>query len=121
VSLGFFADQCIPESVIKSLQSAGHEVQRLKDHLPVDAPDTNVIEKAQELNAILVSLDGDFADIVNYPPGRYKGIISLQIENHPEIMPSLLQTLNSYLSSHDDMSHYSGKLLIAEAHRIRRR
>jgi predicted nuclease of predicted toxin-antitoxin system len=121
VSLKFFADQCISESIIKSLQSAGHEVQRLKDHLPVDAADSNVIEKAQELDAILVSLNGDFADIVNYPPDQYKGIISLQIENHPEIMPSLLKNLNSYLSSHDDMSHYSGKLLIAEAHRIRRR
>ena len=89
--------------------------------MPADSLDANVISKAQELDAILLSLNGDFADIVNYPPEHFKGIVSLQIENHPEIMPSLLKTLKTYLSTHDNMEHYSGKLLIAEAHRIRRR
>jgi hypothetical protein len=34
-----------------------------------------VISEAQELDAILISLNGDFADIVTYPPEKYKGII----------------------------------------------
>jgi predicted nuclease of predicted toxin-antitoxin system len=121
VSLRFFADYCVPESVVQALIKIGYEVHRLKEYLPIDASDTAVITKAQELEAILISLNGDFADIVNYPPLDYKGIISLQIENHPEILPGLLVTLNAYLTNHDDMKHYAGKLLIAEVHRIRRR
>jgi len=64
-------------------------------------------------------LDGDFTDIVIYPPEKYMGIISLQIKNHPEITPQLMERLNKYLSSHQEMNHYKGKLLIIEAHRIR--
>jgi hypothetical protein len=70
-------------------------------------------------NAILVSLNGDFADIVSYPPAIYKGIVALQVRNHPEVIPQLLSRLKDYLSSHPDMKHYKGKLLLVEAHRIR--
>lgn len=66
-------------------------------------------------------MNGDFADIVTYPPVKYKGIVALQVRNHPEILPQLLERLRAYLSAHDDMEHYSGKLLIAETHRVRSR
>ena len=47
-----------------------------------------VIAKAQEIDAILLSLNGDFADIVNYPPTNYRGIVALQMRNHSEILPN---------------------------------
>jgi len=81
--------------------------------------DSVVILKAQELDSILVSLNGDFADIVTYPPANYRGIIALQVGNHPEIIPQLMATLKDYLSAYPDMSHYKGKLLLVEVHRIR--
>lgn len=121
MSLRFFADHCVPGSVIQTLLDAGHEVLRLRDHIPADSPDQLVISKAQELDAILLSLNGDFADIVTYPPARYKGIVALQVRNHPEFIPQLLARLSAYLWAHRDMGHYSGKLLIAETHRIRSR
>jgi hypothetical protein len=57
----------------------------LRDHK--NSPDESVIAKAQELNAILLSLNGDFADIVRYPPAQFDGIVALQIRDHPEIIP----------------------------------
>ncbi len=78
-----------------------------------------VIAKAQELDAILISLNGDFADITTYPPSRYKGIIALQVKNHPEVIPTLIRRLTSYLTAHPDMSSYRGRLFLAEGHRIR--
>jgi len=36
--------------------------------MPTDSPDSIVLSKAQQLDAVLVSLNGDFADIVTYPP-----------------------------------------------------
>jgi hypothetical protein len=66
-------------------------------------------------------LNGDFADIVTYPPARYYGIVALQVRNHPEIIPQLLERLKAYLSAHENMEQYSGKLLLVEAHRIRSR
>jgi predicted nuclease of predicted toxin-antitoxin system len=117
--LKLFADQCVPGSVIQTLRNAGCEVFVLKDHIPTDSADPVVISKAQGLDSILISLDGDFADIVNYPPKQYKGIIALQIRNHPEIIPQLMLRLTDYLSNNQDMDHYIGKLFLVEAHRIR--
>ncbi len=93
MALRFFADHCVSNLVIQSLQQPGHLLLRLKDHLPVESPDSIVLAKAQELNAILLSLNGDFADIVTYPPSRFKGIVALQVRNHSEITPQLMARL----------------------------
>jgi predicted nuclease of predicted toxin-antitoxin system len=117
--LRFFADHCISNFIIKTLRDAGYQVFQLKDYIPIDSPDQAVISKAQELNSILISLDGDFADIVTYPPANYKGIIALQVRNHPEIILRLITRMKDYLSANADMNHYQGKLVLVEVHRIR--
>ena len=119
MGLRFFADQCVPNPVIDALRDAGHEVLRLREHIPPDSPDAAVIATARELDAVLVSLNADFVDIVTYPPSGYKGIVALQVRNHPEALPQLLSRLKIYLSEHPEMGHYQGKLLLVEAHRIR--
>src|SRR5437762_10726380 len=85
MALRFLADHCVSNFIIHTLQDAKHEVLRLRDLLPVESKDAVVIAKAQEINAVLLSLNGDFADIVTYPPNRYKGIVALQLRNHVEI------------------------------------
>ena len=119
MALRFFADHCISNFIIKTLQEAGNEVFRLRDYISTDSADQIVISKAQELNSILISLNGDFADIVSYPPANFKGIISLQVKNHPEIIPQIITRLNGYLCSYPSMNHYKGKLFVVEVHRIR--
>ena len=119
MGLKFFADQCVPNAVIDALNDVDYEVFRVKDYIPIESPDSAVISKAQELDAILISLNGDFADIVAYPPAKYKGIIALQVRNHPEILPQMMAKLKYYLSTQPDMTYYVGKLLLVEVHRIR--
>jgi predicted nuclease of predicted toxin-antitoxin system len=63
MALRFLADHCISNTIIRALHAA-HEVVRLRDVLPVESPDMIVIAKAQEIDAILLSMNGDFADIV---------------------------------------------------------
>jgi len=84
MALRFLGDHCISNFIIQTLREANHEVVRLRDVLPVESSDDVVIAKAQEIDAILLSLNGDFADIVRYPPSNYKGIVALQMRNHPE-------------------------------------
>lgn len=91
----------------------------LREHLPTDSPDPAVIEKAQQLSCLLLSVNGDFTDIVKYPPRNYRGIVSLQVRNHPEVLPQIVASLTRYLYDHPDMSHYRGKLFLFEAHRVR--
>ena len=89
MALRFLADHCISNFIVQTLRDAKYEVFRLRDLLPVDSSDAVVIAKAQEVNAILLSLNGDFADIVTYPPRNYGGIVALQMRNHSEILPHL--------------------------------
>jgi predicted nuclease of predicted toxin-antitoxin system len=119
VSLRLFADHCVSNFVIRYLRDAGNEVLRLKDFIPPESPDDAVILEAQRLNSLLLSHNGDFADIVSYPPGNYQGIITLQVRNHPEVLPYLLETFRKYCSANPEMDHYRGKLFIVEADRIR--
>ncbi len=82
MSLRFVADHCISRSIIQLLKEEGYTVFWLKDHIPTDPPD----------------------EVKN------KGIISLQVRNHPEVIPSLLTVLKRYLGKHPDMELYKGKL-----------
>ena len=119
MALRFLADHCISNTIVQALRDASHEVVRLKDVLPVESPDMIVIAKAQEVDAILLSMNGDFADIVAYPPKNYKGIVALQMRNHAEVLNHLMVRLIGYLKVQPAMEHYHRKLLVVEVNRIR--
>ena len=85
----------------------------------MESSDTIVITKAQEIDAILLSLNGDFSHSVSYPPKNYKGIVAMQMHNHSEILLKLVARLTAYLKVYATMDHYRGKLLVVEVDRIR--
>jgi predicted nuclease of predicted toxin-antitoxin system len=115
----FFLDHCIANSVATALRSAGHEVVHLYQAIPVDSEDHVVIKTAQTMDALLVSLNGDFADIVQFDPGNYSGIISLRMENRPSRIPLLMTQLFNLFSKYPDRDWYRGKLIIVEPYRCR--
>lgn len=43
MSLRLFMDQCVPRSVSESLHDAGHAVELLRNHMPINAKDPDVI------------------------------------------------------------------------------
>lgn len=93
MSLRFLSDQCVPAEITGILQRHGHQITLLREVLPIRSLDPAVIAKAQELGAILLSLNGDFAGIVAYPPANYFGILAVQLHNRPEIIPQLMERL----------------------------
>jgi predicted nuclease of predicted toxin-antitoxin system len=119
MSLRFFSDQCVPAGITEALKQRGHSITLLREVLPINSPDSLVISNAQALGAILLSLNGDFADITTYPPASYRGIVAIQLNNHPETIPYLMAGLLRFLSENPDQSFYMGKLFIVEPHRIR--
>lgn len=120
-NLTFLADHCVPTSIINQLRDANFTVLRLQDYIPADLPAQEVLKISQRQQAILPSLNSDFADIISYPPEKYQGIIALQVRNYPEIIPELMDRFLDYLNTNRTMSHYQGELLLVEAHRIRMR
>jgi predicted nuclease of predicted toxin-antitoxin system len=96
MALRFLADHCISNTIVRALRDAALEVVRLKEVLPVESPNTIVNAKAQEIDAILLSMNGDFADIVTYPPKNCKGIVALQMRNRAEVLDPLMERLAWY-------------------------
>jgi predicted nuclease of predicted toxin-antitoxin system len=107
MSLRFFCDQCVPAEIGRTLCVAGHDVLNLREALPVRTPVPQVIAKALELDRVLISLNGDFSDIVAYPPGKFSGVIAIQLHNHPEIIPQLMKQLVAFLATHPAQEYKS--------------
>ena len=59
----FFVDQCVPESVARTLESHHHDVIRLRERIAPDSPDNLVAAVSQSNDAILLTMDGDFKAI----------------------------------------------------------
>jgi predicted nuclease of predicted toxin-antitoxin system len=119
MSLHFLADQCVPFSIVEELLRHQHQVTLLRELLPIRSADADILAKAIASDFILISLNGDFSDIVAYPPGTHRGVIAIQLHNHPEVIPLLMVRLCHYLAENPSRENYIGKLLIVEAHRIR--
>lgn len=83
----FFVDQCVPESVAKTLEEHGHEAIRLRERIPPDSPDTLVAAVAEANDAILVTMDGDLKAIVSrhgVGQNRYRRLSLLRFAKCPE-------------------------------------
>ena len=88
----FFVDQCVPESVAKTLENHGYEAIRLRERIAPDSPDTLVAAVSEANDAILVTMDGDFRKIAsNYGVGshRYRRLSLLRFERCRESRAAL--------------------------------
>lgn len=84
-------DHCVPQRYLRLLQAWGYDAHLMTEHIPRDAPDSEVIALAVKLDAILLTVDLDFANILDYPPSEYQGIVVLRysIEDESQIDQTL--------------------------------
>jgi predicted nuclease of predicted toxin-antitoxin system len=109
-------DNCVPRRYVRLLQNWGFTAVLLHEHLPQDATDPEVIDMATRLDAVLLTIDLDFANILDYPPDNYRGIIVLryQIEDQDDLDATLKVTLDDLYR--EDLR---GKLVIVSPQRYR--
>jgi predicted nuclease of predicted toxin-antitoxin system len=60
LSIKFFIDHCVPDSVGRVFGDAGHEAILLRERIAADSPDPLVAAVSEMHGAVLVSLDSDF-------------------------------------------------------------
>lgn len=67
-------DENLPRRIEPALRGLGHDIETaLSEHLG-GSPDPQILAACTRENRILVTLDLDFADIREYPPGSHQGI-----------------------------------------------
>lgn len=89
-------DHCVPRRYLRLLGEWGYDATLMSEHISADAPDVEVIALAHRLDAVLFTVDLDFANILDYPPADYGGIIVLRYEIEREV--ELDATLKSAMS-----------------------
>ena len=114
--MSILLDHNVPAKFVRILTEWGYEASRLTDHLNADADDVDVIALAQNLDAALLTIDLDFANILDYPPAHYAGILVMryQIAVEEAVIATLRQALADLY--HDGLR---GTLVIVEPTRYR--
>jgi Domain of unknown function (DUF5615) len=64
----FMLDENMPVTAAEKLIALGHEAEFVRDYVPAGSPDPLVAAVSQELDAILLSFDGDFEKIAPRVP-----------------------------------------------------
>lgn len=70
----FKLDENLPRDAMAPFRDAGHDVEGALDEQLGGQSDAIVFAACQRETRILVTLDLDFADIRQYPPGEHAGI-----------------------------------------------
>jgi predicted nuclease of predicted toxin-antitoxin system len=72
--LRFKLDENLPDRAVAALVAHGHDVETAVTEGLAGSEDPAVLAACTAEDRILVTLDLDFADIRQYPPGTHKGI-----------------------------------------------
>ncbi|MCH7226451.1 DUF5615 family PIN-like protein [Haloferula sp. A504] len=71
-----FLDHDVPRQIAEALERHGHEVGQLKDELPMDAPDSAVLDHAIRTGRVLITCNRD--DFIREAENReHAGLIIL--------------------------------------------
>ena len=74
----FRIDASLPRSAAVLLRKLGHDATDVRDAGMRDGPDDAIAAYAKRNHLVLITRDFDFADIRNYPPSLYEGIVVLK-------------------------------------------
>jgi predicted nuclease of predicted toxin-antitoxin system len=99
------------------LVTAGHDVSTVPLQQMQSAPDAALIEACRREGRVLVTLDLDFANPLNYRPRDYPGIAVLRLSKNTS-STDLLQTIQT-LAAGLKQNPIAGQLWIVEKGRIR--
>ena len=75
----FLTDENIPRDVVRMLRDLGHDVMDVREQGMGGAADADISEAAKSGDRVLVTMDTDFANILQYPPHEYAGVIVLRV------------------------------------------
>jgi predicted nuclease of predicted toxin-antitoxin system len=96
----FKLDENLPSDLGALLHRHGHDAHSVLDEQLGGAGDPIIAKACQNEQRILITLDLDFANILNYPPHEYSGIIVLRLGRQDRdtvlaIIPRILELLST--------------------------
>jgi predicted nuclease of predicted toxin-antitoxin system len=112
----FKIDENLHQDIAEALRSRGHDALTVYDQKMRGNPDARLGEVCRSEGRAIVSLDLDFANLRDYPPQDYPGLIVLRLADQSR--PYVLRIFGSVLDLLDREA-LAGSLWIVEEHRVR--
>ena len=114
----FLIDANLPRALAELASKLGHDVQFARDVGLGTAPDREIAAHAQKTGAAIVTRDLDFADVRQYPPERYSGIVAFRLPDDATA-PVIVGVAERFLREPLFLSQLSGRLAVVERDRVR--
>ncbi len=113
----FVIDEDMPRSTARVLRDSGYEVKDIRDHGLRGADDKKIYQFAQKNQAVLVTGDLGFGNIIRFPIGSHFGIVIAHFPN--EITPNEIN--RQMVERLKDLSEVDckGNLIIIEPGKVR--
>ncbi len=112
----FKIDENLPDELAAMLVEAGHDAVSVYDQHLEGEPDNVVSKVCREEKRAVVTLDVGFANVQNYPPAQYAGIIVLRVRSQDKI--NILNTFHKALPLLES-EPLIGKLWILDENKVR--
>lgn len=108
----------MPRSVVALLLRLGHQVEFARDIGLAAAQDGHIAARARMIGATLLTRDLDFADIRQYPPEGYAGIVVMRLPDDAtaQVIVSLIER---FVREPGFLAALAGRLAIVEPERVR--
>jgi len=108
----------MPRSAAAAVRRWGHEASNVRDIGLGDAPVPDIARHAREHGLAVVTRDFVLADIRNYPPADYRGLVVLELPDDA-VATEIIALLGSFLRHEEWIARLSGRLAVVDPHRVR--
>ena len=113
----FAIDEDMPRSTGKVLKETGYEVKDIRDHGLRGADDDKIYQFAQNNQAVLITADLGFGNILRFPIGSHFGIVIARFPNEIPTSEINRQLVARFADLTD--ADFKGSLLIIEPGKVR--
>lgn len=114
----FLVDADLSPRLAAIFAEYGHDSVHVYDETSSSAPDPQIAALANRTGRCIVTADFDFANVLDYPPRLFKGIVVLTLPYG--VGPVYIEAIvRHFLDRLPSLSPIEGKLVIVEPGRIR--
>ena len=114
----FLVDASMPRGAAPVIRSRGHAATDVRDIGLGGAPDPDIAAHAQAQQLAILSRDFDFADVRDYPPDQYAGIVVIDLPS-TTTASTILKLVDDLLQQTQVLHDLPGRLAIVEPGRTR--